>query len=57
MTKRKGFVGRQVEQSSDRYLSPSQPYTGDGCTRRKIFDGLEMIFRRPDGKRVPKRKG
>lgn len=38
--------GRQTGKSSDRWLSPQKPYTGDGKTKRKITDGVKLIFKK-----------
>lgn len=44
MTKRTKHVGYETGTSSSRWLSPSKPQTGDGKTRRVIFDGLKLVF-------------
>lgn len=45
MTKKTKIVGRDSGKSSARWMSPSQPQTGDGKTRRSIFDAVKVVFR------------
>lgn len=45
MTKRTKHLGRQTGGSSDKFLSPSKPYTGDGKTTRRIFDKVTAVFK------------
>ncbi len=44
MTRKTKHLGRESGRSSDRYLSPQQPYTGDGYTRRKPHDSVVVKF-------------
>lgn len=44
MTKRTKIVGYQTGKSSDAWMSPRKPYTGDGKTRRSIFSGVLLKF-------------
>lgn len=44
MTKRTKHLGYQTGGSSDRGLSPQRPYTGDGKTKRTIFDKIVVAF-------------
>lgn len=44
MTKRTKHLGYQTGKSSDKGLSPSKPYTGDGRTTRSIFDAVKVVF-------------
>jgi hypothetical protein len=46
----KGY--RTDQASSDRWLSPDGPYTGDGNTRREITDGVRLETRTADGNKV-----
>lgn len=56
MTKRTKNVGHDSGgKSSSRWLSPGRPYTGDGKTRRSIFDKVGITFRGPDGKKIKKK--
>jgi hypothetical protein len=32
--------------STDRYLSPQRPYTGDGKRRRFLLDEIKVIFKK-----------
>lgn len=40
-------------EGSDAYLSPRNPQTGNGRTKRDIFDRVINVFRTADGKKVP----
>jgi hypothetical protein len=42
MTKRTEHLGRDSGASSDRWLSPSRPYTGDGQTTRQPHDAVTL---------------
>lgn len=47
MTKRTKNLGYTTGQAStDKHLSPSKPYTGDGKTTRSIFDAVKLVFRK-----------
>jgi len=48
MSKAKGY--NTSGKGSDHYLSPSGPYTGDGVKRRKIYDGVHLVFQVVTGK-------
>ena len=51
MTKRTKYVGYQESgKGSDKMLSPRRPYTGDGKTRRTIFDRVSVIFKKATDK-------
>lgn len=51
MTKKTKVVGYQTGGSgNDKYLSPRGPYTGDGKTRRTIFDSVKLVFQPGKGK-------
>lgn len=45
MTKRTQHLGRQTGESSDKYLSPQHPYTGDGRTTRQTHDAVTVTER------------
>jgi hypothetical protein len=51
MTKKTKHLGRESGggPGSDRWLSPSKPYTGDGKTRRSIFDKVRLVFKKRQG--------
>lgn len=49
MTKRTKHLGRQTGGSSDKYLSPQRPYTGDGKTTRQTHDQVTVTERTADG--------
>jgi hypothetical protein len=49
MTRKTKHLGRESGKSSDKWMSPSQPYTGNGRTKRSIFDKVKVVFRKPDG--------
>jgi hypothetical protein len=51
VTKKTKHLGRESGRSSDKWMSPSQPYTGNGRTKRSIFDKVKVVFRKPDGSR------
>jgi hypothetical protein len=42
MTEKRGKIGRESGKSSDKYMSPSQPQTGDGKTTRNTFDKVQL---------------
>ena len=42
MTKGTERLGRQTGGSSDKYLSPQRPYTGDGHTTRQPHDPVTL---------------
>lgn len=44
MTKKTNHLGRQTGGSSDRFMSPQRPYTGDGRVTRSMFDKVQVIF-------------
>lgn len=46
----KGY--RTDQASSDRWLSPQGPQTGNGHTRRDIHDGVRLETRTADGTKV-----
>lgn len=46
----KGY--RTDQASSDRWLSPQGPQTGDGHTRRNIHDGVRLETRTADGTKI-----
>lgn len=50
MTKKTKHLGRQTGGSSDKFMSPSKPYTGDGKVTRTIFDAVKVVFTGKDGK-------
>lgn len=45
MTKKTKRLGRQTGKSSDKFMSPQKPYTGDGHTVREIFDKVTAVFK------------
>lgn len=47
MTRRTDKIGYQSGgKGGDRWLSPQNPQTGDGKTRRKLFDGaIRLVFK------------
>jgi hypothetical protein len=49
MTEKRGKIGRESGKSSGKYLNPNQPYTGNGRTKRDLFDKVKVVFRKPDG--------
>lgn len=52
MTKKTKHVGRETgARSSDKLIAPQNPYTGDGRTKRSIFDGVVNVFRQSNGKK------
>jgi hypothetical protein len=42
MTRKTEHLGRQTGGSSDKWLSPSGPYTGDGQTSRQPHDAVTL---------------
>jgi hypothetical protein len=47
MTKKTKVVGYQTGgRGSDRWLSPQKPQTGDGKTKRSIFDKVTVVFKK-----------
>jgi hypothetical protein len=50
MTQRTKILGYQTGASSDKGLSPSQPYTGDGRTTRKPHDQVQVKFKKATDK-------
>lgn len=42
MAKKTEHLGQESGQSSDKFLSPSKPYTGDGKTSREPADRVEL---------------
>ena len=42
MTQRTRHLGYQTGGSSDKHLSPQQPYTGDGRTTRETHDPVTV---------------
>lgn len=48
MTERTRHLGRQTGGSSDKYLSPQDPYTGDGKTTRQPHDPVTVVERSAD---------
>jgi len=58
MGKHKGY-NPSGNPGDDRWLSPSNPHTGDGKTSRNIFDKVTAVFRKPSGqviKPAPKKR-
>lgn len=51
MTKKTKHLGKESGKSSDKYLSPSKPYTGDGEHTRKPHDQVEVEFKEPKKKK------
>jgi hypothetical protein len=49
MTKRTKTIGYQTGGSSANRIAPQQPYTGDGKTKRNIFDGVKLVFKKVTG--------
>lgn len=50
MAKKTEHLGQESGKSSDRWLSPQQPYTGDGRTTRKTHDPVEVETKTGDQK-------
>lgn len=46
MSKKTAKYGHQTGKSSDKWLSPSNPYTGNGRTRRSLLDGIAVVFKK-----------
>jgi hypothetical protein len=42
MARRTKYLGMRTAKSSDKILSPSKPYTGDGKTRRDPHDPVKV---------------
>jgi hypothetical protein len=42
MTEKTRHLGRQTGESSDKYMSPQRPYTGDGSTTRQPHDPVTL---------------
>lgn len=42
MTKKTKHLGRQTGASSDAYIAPQNPYTGDGRTTRQPHDPVRI---------------
>lgn len=57
MTKRNKLVGYNAggNPGSDQWLSPHQPYTGDGQHRRSFIDGVIQVVFKPA--RLPAPRG
>lgn len=49
MTEKTRHLGRQTGGSSDKHMSPQNPYTGDGRTTREPFDPVTVTARSADG--------
>lgn len=50
MTKKTKHLGKESGKSSDKYLSPKNPYTGDGEHTRKPHDPVEVEERKSEDK-------
>lgn len=50
------FFGFRTGKGSDKYLSPSKPYTGNGQTTRQPHDQVEVVQRDADGKPIKRDK-
>jgi hypothetical protein len=42
MTQKKGFIGTDTGKSSDKYLSPQNPQTGNGWHTRIVHDKVRL---------------
>lgn len=49
MTEKTRHLGRQTGGSSDKYIAPQNPYTGDGRTTRQTHDPVTVTERAADG--------
>jgi hypothetical protein len=51
MTKKTGKIGHQTGGSSDSWMAPSKPYTGDGKKKRSFVDGIiQVVFKKATDK-------
>jgi hypothetical protein len=52
MAKKTRFLGRESGSGpgGPQWLSPQSPQTGDGKTRRTIFDKVSVLFKKADEK-------
>lgn len=46
------WFGLRTGKGSDKYLSPSQPYTGNGHTKRDPHDEVRVVTRDETGKPI-----